>query len=173
MPGMDGLEVCRAIKGNKQYRNIPVIMITALTATTSRIEGIEAGAEEFLSKPFDQGEVLARVKMLLKVKDLNDKLTCAYDNITSLTNFGEESIKAFNPLAFDFMAKIDGVVGRVLRQKNAMLEKPEIVLVRILTDGSKHEWFRYKFVSGKLERAPFGEIDYCQSSYRCLQNLAY
>ena len=72
MPGMDGFEVCRQIKEDQKLRNIPFIMITAMTAKQDRIRGIEAGAEEFLSKPFDQTEALARIKILLKVKELND-----------------------------------------------------------------------------------------------------
>jgi len=51
MPGMNGFEVCREIKESKEIMNIPVIMITALTVREDRIRGIEAGAEEFLSKP--------------------------------------------------------------------------------------------------------------------------
>ena len=73
MPDMDGFEVCRQIKGDPKLRNIPVIMITALTDKLNRIRGIEAGAEEFLSKPFDKTEALARIKILLKVKELNDE----------------------------------------------------------------------------------------------------
>jgi len=72
MPEMNGFEVCRQIKEDQKLRNIPVILITALTAKEDRIRGIEAGAEEFLSKPFDRTEVLARIKMLLKVKELGD-----------------------------------------------------------------------------------------------------
>jgi DNA-binding NtrC family response regulator len=72
MPEMDGFEVCRQIKEDQKLRNIPVIMITVLTAKQDRIRGIEAGAEEFLSRPFDQTEVLARIKILLKMKELND-----------------------------------------------------------------------------------------------------
>ena len=73
MPGMDGFEVCRQIKEDPKLRNIPVIMITASIIKQDRILGIEAGAEEFLSKPFDQAEVLARIKMLLKMKKLDDE----------------------------------------------------------------------------------------------------
>jgi two-component system sensor histidine kinase/response regulator len=73
MPGMDGFEVCRLIKEDQRLRNIPVVMITALTAKQDRIRGIEAGAEEFLSKPFDQTEALTRIKMLLKMKQLSDE----------------------------------------------------------------------------------------------------
>ncbi len=74
MAEMNGFEVCREIKGSKEFANIPVIMITALTAKADRITSIEAGAEEFLSKPFDKTEVLARIKMLLKVKELEAAL---------------------------------------------------------------------------------------------------
>lgn len=155
MPEMDGFEVCREIKGNKKSSNIPVIMITALSAKKDRIKGIEVGAEEFLSKPFDQTEVLARITMLFKVKELNDKLNYAYDNIISLTNFGEEMINTFNPLEFDFISKIDGIVSRVLRQKSDVFEKPETVLVRILDNKNNYEWLRYQFVFDKVERVPF------------------
>lgn len=75
MPGIDGYEVCRAIKGVERTRHIPVIMITGLMSKEDRIRGIEAGAEEFLTKPINPAEVLARVKMLLKVKDLNEMRT--------------------------------------------------------------------------------------------------
>jgi PAS domain S-box-containing protein len=77
MPGMDGFEVCRQIKKDPKLRSIPVIMVTALTAKEDRILGIEAGAEEFLSKPFDLAEVLARIKILLKMKELDDERQCA------------------------------------------------------------------------------------------------
>jgi CheY-like chemotaxis protein len=53
MPGMDGFEVCRRIKSDEMYRCIPVVMITAYAAKENRIKGIEAGAEDFISKPFD------------------------------------------------------------------------------------------------------------------------
>ena len=74
MPELNGFEVCREIKENKESMNIPVIMITALSEKGDRIKGIEAGAEEILFKPFDKTEVLARIKMLLKVKKLEAAL---------------------------------------------------------------------------------------------------
>ncbi|MCJ7525823.1 MAG: response regulator, partial [Candidatus Aminicenantes bacterium] len=73
MPGMDGFEVCRQIKEDQKLRSIPVIMVTTLSDKKDRIRGIEAGAEEFLSKPFDINEVLARIKILLKMKALDDE----------------------------------------------------------------------------------------------------
>jgi formate hydrogenlyase transcriptional activator len=73
MPGMDGFEVCRRIKSDELSRNIPVVLITSYSDMDNRIRGIEAGAEDFISKPFDSAEVLARIKMLLEVKSLNDR----------------------------------------------------------------------------------------------------
>ena len=74
MPGIDGFETCRLIKSSEAHNNIPVIMITAYSQTEKRIQGTEAGAEDFISKPFDTNEVLARIKMLLYVKSRNDRL---------------------------------------------------------------------------------------------------
>ncbi len=75
MPGMDGFEVCKTIKQVERTRSIPVVMITSLISKEDRIKGIEAGAEEFLTKPFDRAEVLAWVKMFLKTKDLKGTRT--------------------------------------------------------------------------------------------------
>ena len=75
MPGMDGFEVCRRIKADVLHRNIPVVMITSFSDTENRILGIEAGAEDFISNPFNTAEVLARIKMLLQVKMVNDRLS--------------------------------------------------------------------------------------------------
>jgi len=73
MPKMDGFEVCRLIKEDERYRNLPVIIITGLAGKEDRIKGIEVGAEDFISKPINPEEVLARVKMLLKAKALHEK----------------------------------------------------------------------------------------------------
>ena len=81
MPEMDGFEVCRRIKSDEERGNIPVVMITAFDDRKNRIQGIEAGAEDFISKPFDSAEVLARIKMLLHVKSLNEELQNAHDKL--------------------------------------------------------------------------------------------
>ena len=73
MPKLNGLEACRRIKEDEKTRSIPVILITGMAAKGDRVKGIEAGAEDFLWKPFDAAEVLARVKMLLKSKSLSER----------------------------------------------------------------------------------------------------
>lgn len=73
MPGLDGFEVCRRIKAEEAYVNIPVVLITGLKAKEDRIQGIEAGAEDFISKPFDNEELLARIRMLIKAKKIQER----------------------------------------------------------------------------------------------------
>ena len=72
MPGMSGYEVCRAIRRNPATGILPVIMVTALDPAAERIKGLDAGADDFLTKPINQPELLARVRSLLRIKSLYD-----------------------------------------------------------------------------------------------------
>jgi adenylate cyclase len=74
MPGMDGYEVCRRIRANPDTAYLPVVMITASDAQ-QKVRGIESGADDFITKPFDQAELLARVKSLVRVKRYQDTIT--------------------------------------------------------------------------------------------------
>jgi class 3 adenylate cyclase len=75
MPGMSGYDVCRKLRENPATAMLPVVMVTALDPGQERVKGIEAGADDFLSKPINQPELLARVRSLLRVKALHDELT--------------------------------------------------------------------------------------------------
>jgi len=72
MPEMSGYEVCRKIRENPKAGILPVVMVTALDPSEERIKGLEAGADDFLTKPINQPELLARVKSLLRIKELYD-----------------------------------------------------------------------------------------------------
>jgi putative two-component system response regulator len=74
MPGMDGFEVTRRIRKDTSHKLLPIVLVTALRETEDRVQGIEAGCDDFLSKPVDKTELLARVRSLLKVKAYNDLL---------------------------------------------------------------------------------------------------
>jgi two-component system, cell cycle response regulator len=74
MPGMDGFEVCRRLKRDGHTRHIPVVMVTALDGDENMTLGLEAGADEFLTKPVDELVLLARVKSLLRLKVVMDEL---------------------------------------------------------------------------------------------------
>ncbi|UCE40799.1 MAG: response regulator [Candidatus Aminicenantes bacterium] len=75
MPGIDGFEVTRKIKRDKRTKDVPVIIITSLDGSESRIKGLEGGAEELLSKPVHATELLARVSSMLRLKEYRDQLT--------------------------------------------------------------------------------------------------
>jgi len=72
MPVMDGFEVTRRIRDDEKNRLLPIILVTALRETEDRIKGIDAGCDDFISKPIDRMELLARVRSLLKIKAYND-----------------------------------------------------------------------------------------------------
>ncbi len=74
MPEMDGFEVCRRLKSDPSTHHIPVVMVTALDQPSDRVKGLEAGADEFLTKPPDDLQLLARVKSLVRLKILTDEL---------------------------------------------------------------------------------------------------
>ena len=74
LPKMDGFQVCERIKKNHYSRFIPIIMITALKDLKSKIRSLEAGADDFISKPFENIELLTRVKSLLRIKKYHDEL---------------------------------------------------------------------------------------------------
>jgi adenylate cyclase len=72
MPKVDGIEVCRRLKGDAALPFIPIIMVTAKADTTDIVAGLEAGADEYLTKPVDQAALVARVKSMLRIKALHD-----------------------------------------------------------------------------------------------------
>lgn len=84
MPGMDGYDLCRTLKGLKGRRFFPVILLTALVDKQSKITGLECGADDFISKPFDTEELTTKVRSLLKLKSLQDELEHSENIILTL-----------------------------------------------------------------------------------------
>jgi len=74
MPGMDGFEVCRRLKADPRTLHIPVVMVTALDQISDRVKGLEAGADDFLTKPVNDTALVTRVKSLVRLKALTDEL---------------------------------------------------------------------------------------------------
>jgi len=74
MPGMDGFEVCRRIKSNPKTAHVPVVMVTALDQPSDRVAGLDAGADDFLTKPVDDSALFARVRSLVRLKMMTDEL---------------------------------------------------------------------------------------------------
>jgi len=131
MPGMDGFEVCRQIKADIGRSNIPVVMITSCADQASRIRGIEAGAEDIISKPFDAAEVLARIKMLLLVKEVNDRLDSFEYTVFALARASEANDEDTG----DHILRVGSYCALLARQ----LEMPEKFVQAIRIQAALHD----------------------------------
>jgi putative two-component system response regulator len=113
MPGMTGLEVCRRIKATPETRLTPVVLITGLSDTEDRIQGINAGADDFLSKPIDFNELLARTRSLLRLKQYTDELENAEAVLLSLA-FGIEARDPYTRGHCERLAQMSARLGERL-----------------------------------------------------------
>jgi two-component system cell cycle response regulator len=104
MPHMDGFEVCRRIKGDPLTAHIPVVMVTALDQPADRVAGLEAGADDFLTKPIDEVALIARVRSLVRLKSVQDELRGRA--------LGSKDMGMGDPLAI--AAAESGLNGRIL-----------------------------------------------------------
>lgn len=89
MPGLDGFEVCRRVRREPSTRLTPIVFVTGLDAQAQRVEGLAAGADDFLTKPFDTPELLARVRSLVRMKQYTDDLDSAANILMSLATMIE------------------------------------------------------------------------------------
>ncbi|MDY7077790.1 MAG: response regulator [Chloroflexota bacterium] len=101
MPGMDGFEVCQRIKADERWRYIPVILVTALDTKNNIIRGLDAGADEFLSKPVNGPELRARVRSMLRIKKQFDELEATVHLREGLSHMIVHDMR--NPLAVTLM----------------------------------------------------------------------
>lgn len=102
MPGMDGFEVCRRLKADPRTVHVPVVMVTALDQISDRVKGLEAGADDFLTKPVNDTALVTRVKSLVRLKSLTDEL-----RMRSQTNREMGLDDGFDPRMFAEVPKGD------------------------------------------------------------------
>jgi adenylate cyclase len=94
MPEMDGYEVCRRIRANPEHGVLPVVMVTALDPARERIKGLDAGADDFLTKPVNMAELTARVRSLLRIKDLYTTIQTQAAELADLNANLEKRVEA-------------------------------------------------------------------------------
>ncbi len=111
MPGIDGYEVCRRIKGNAATRMVPVVLVTALDDSDSKIKGIESGADDFITKPVNKIELIARTKSLVNVKRLNNNLT-SIENVLFSLAITVEAKDAYTQGHIERVANVAVLLGR-------------------------------------------------------------
>ena len=109
MPKISGMEVCRRLKGNPQTFLVPIVLITALTAIEDRVNGIDAGADDFLTKPVEREQLLARVRSLLRQKAYTDELERAESVLFALAR----SIEGKDPYTEGHCERLADYSGRL------------------------------------------------------------
>jgi two-component system cell cycle response regulator len=103
MPDMDGFEVCRRLKSDPATSHIPVVMVTALDQVADRVRGLEAGADDFLTKPVNDLQLMTRVKSLVRLKSLTDELRL---RASTTRNIGIEELLSRRMPVEDRMPKV-------------------------------------------------------------------
>ncbi|MDX1923676.1 MAG: PleD family two-component system response regulator [Rickettsiaceae bacterium] len=132
MPGMDGFETCKKIKSNPETAQIPVIMVTALSDIDDRIKGLEAGADEFLTKPVNDVALLARVRSLSRIKSMVDELKIR--NQTSI-QLGENTIEIVDKFEECQILVID---DDIVQSKNLIRSLTKLTPhVRVISDAKE------------------------------------
>jgi class 3 adenylate cyclase/CheY-like chemotaxis protein len=130
MPKIDGLEVCRRLKNDPGLPFMPIIMVTAKADSRDIIAGLEAGSDEYLTKPVDQGALVARVKSMLRIKELHDKVK---DQTVQLEKQAEQ-LKAWNTELEGRVEKQVEVLQRTERLKRFL--SPQLAELVISTEKS-------------------------------------
>ena len=142
MPGMDGFEACRRIKSTPETMHIPVVMVTALDQQADRVAGLEAGADDFLTKPVEDLALFARVRSLTRLKMMTDELRARYATGKGLGVVSNIDIESENEEARVFI--IDDNEDHAERIKNGLNDvqctvshekDPEIALSRACSGG--------------------------------------
>lgn len=118
LPDGSGYDVCRHLKGFRLYQNIPVIILTALNDKRSMLEGLKAGADEFLTKPVDSHELILRVKNLLKMKTIANDLDARYSQLHRELVIATELQKSFLPRT---VPEYDGLQIEVLYKPSSFI----------------------------------------------------
>ena len=153
MPRMDGLEACRRIKASPETQLTPVVLVTALSASQDRLRGIEAGADDFLNKPYDPSELLARVRSLVKLKARTDELERAEVVLFALAR----SIEAKDPYTSghcERLAEISVGLGKTIGL-------PEEHLVALRRGGIVHDIGKVAVPDSiLLKRGPLSEQEW-------------
>jgi two-component system, cell cycle response regulator len=134
MPGIDGIEVCKRIKSNAATQHIPVVMVTALDQPEDRVRGLEAGADDFLTKPVNDISLFCRIKSLVRLKMLTDELrmrSSSGDGVGLIVRaFGQEVSESGKILLVDGRQSSADRLNQVLGQKNelAWFDSPQKLL---------------------------------------------
>jgi putative two-component system response regulator len=123
LPGISGYEVCKKVKSDSDLRLIPIIMMTSLDGKEDKIKGIQAGTDDFLTKPIDPQEITARVKSLLRVRHLNEQLEKVENILFTLA----KALEAKDPYTEGHSERVTDFAIKLAREIGLSKESQELL----------------------------------------------
>lgn len=130
MPGMDGFEVCRRLKSDKNLKDIPVLFISAVTDTENKVKAFSLGGVDFVTKPFQSEEVLARVKTHLELKGARDELRQAYEELKLVE---QQRDKLVQMIVHDMRSPLTALIGNLeLAEMSSLPDEASSAIERAL-----------------------------------------
>lgn len=183
MPEMDGYMTCKNLKDNPEFRNIPVIFISALDDVVDKVKAFSLGGVDYITKPFQQEEVLARIENQLRIQFLNDKLEQKNKSLQELNEKLAESNQRLNDFAHvvshDLKQPIQSIMGfsnLILMQYRSVLDQSVVkYLDRINQSGDRMQGFIQKLLNfAELEESdrPFISISCSAILNQVIDNLS-
>ena len=148
MPGMDGFEVCRRLKENKQHQNIPVLFLTALSETVNKVKGFEVGGVDYITQPTENEEVVARVKTHLMLNRLSQKLQQQNQDLQAEIERRQQIEQELN------------LSRNLLQENNDSLEQTVVERTAELSD-SNQDLEQFAYIASHDLRQPLRKIRMC------------
>src|SRR6516165_1481708 len=164
MPKLDGFEVCRRLKGDASLPFMPIILVTAKTASTDVVEGLDAGADEYLTKPIDQAALVARVRSVLRIKALHDQVQAQAADLATWNQTLEQRVNE-QVCELDRMNKLKGFlspqIAKLVVSDEKLLESHRRDITAVFCD-------LRGFTAFAEHAEPEDIITVLQEYYRCL-----
>lgn len=154
MPGMNGYEVCRRLRAVPETTKIPVVFVTALSDTADKLQAIEAGGDDFLTKPFSRPILLARIRSLLRLKAANDQVEQSYRRLKEMEQLKDDLMKM---IVHDLKSPLTTVLGTLEMVTDGDLGALAPEQHRLLSDAQKRGADMLQLMDDLLELAQLEE----------------